>query len=260
MGGCGHCPECDTGQQQVCRNQFQPGFTHWGSFAEYVAVDYADTNLVPIPESMDFDTAASLGCRFATAFRAVTAQGQIQPGQWVAVHGCGGVGLSAIMIASAMGAQCIAVDIQPAQLQLAAECGAEHCINAYEVDVIDNIKSLTQGGAHVSLDALGSATTSFNSIACLRTQGRHVQVGLLAGKDYRPQLPMELVIAKELQIVGSHGLQAHAYGPMMRMIESGKLNPKRLIHQKLNMHDAIDALIGMDTQAQHGVTLIDIKA
>ncbi|MEO1233868.1 MAG: alcohol dehydrogenase catalytic domain-containing protein, partial [Myxococcota bacterium] len=102
VGGCGACPECHAGHQQVCHHQFQPGFTHWGSFAEYVALHHADLNLVALPEDMSFATAASLGCRFATSFRAVIDQGAVTAGQWVAVHGCGGVGLSAIMIARAV--------------------------------------------------------------------------------------------------------------------------------------------------------------
>src|SRR6476469_10047231 len=109
--GCGTCEQCLWGNHQVCDRQFQPGFTHWGAFAEYVAVDHADTNLVRLPEEMDFVRAASLGCRFITSFRAVVDQGKVAAGQFVAVHGCGGVGLSAIMIAKAFGANVVAVDI-----------------------------------------------------------------------------------------------------------------------------------------------------
>jgi alcohol dehydrogenase len=90
VSGCGRCGECRSGNQQVCEAQFQPGFTHWGSFAEYVAIDFADQNLVHLPGSMDFVTAASLGCRFATSFRAIADQARVQGGEWVAVHGCGG--------------------------------------------------------------------------------------------------------------------------------------------------------------------------
>jgi len=94
VGGCGNCPECHAGHQQVCDHQFQPGFTHWGSFAEFVSIHRADLNLVALPESLDFVTAASLGCRVVTSFRAVVDQGRVSGGEWVAVHGCGGVGLS----------------------------------------------------------------------------------------------------------------------------------------------------------------------
>ncbi|MCW2606757.1 MAG: Alcohol dehydrogenase GroES domain protein, partial [Frankiales bacterium] len=101
---CGRCPQCAAGEHQVCPHQTQPGFTHWGSYAELVALEAADVNLVALPEQVDATTAASLGCRYATAFRAVVQQGRVRPGEWVAVHGCGGVGLGAVQVAVAAGA------------------------------------------------------------------------------------------------------------------------------------------------------------
>ena len=92
--GCGRCELCRTGNSQVCPDQEQPGFTLPGSFAEQVAVPRADANVVGLPDAVSFVAAASLGCRFATAYRAVVAHGRVAADQWVAVHGCGGVGLS----------------------------------------------------------------------------------------------------------------------------------------------------------------------
>jgi len=255
---CGSCPQCESGNHQICDNQTQPGFTHWGSYAEYVAIDYADTNLVALPDDIDYRTAASLGCRFATSFRAVSAQAEVKAGEWIAVHGCGGVGLSAIMIANAMDARVIAIDVDGEALALATEVGAGFTINARSsASVIDELVELTDGGAHASLDAFGSAETSFNSIACLRKRGRHVQVGLLAGDDYRPRLPMELVIAKELEIVGSHGLQAHEYPRMLAMISAGRLSPAKLIRQTVDLEHAAAALGRPDSLHVAGVTVID---
>ncbi|MFQ5420226.1 MAG: zinc-dependent alcohol dehydrogenase family protein, partial [Anaerolineae bacterium] len=199
--GCGQCPQCHSGNHQVCDDQFQPGFTHWGSFAEYVAIARADVNLVRLPDEMGFVTAASLGCRFITAFRAVVDQGRVSAGQWLAVHGCGGVGLSAIMIAQALGANVVAVDIAEDKLALARELGAATAVNAAaEADVVGKIRELTGGGVHVSLDALGSPATCFNSIANLRKRGRHIQVGLMAGDDRQTAVPLDQVIAHELEI------------------------------------------------------------
>ena len=182
--GCGSCAECRAGHQQVCADQLQPGFTQWGSFAEYVSLPRADGNLVALPGTLDFTTAASLGCRFATSFRAVVDQGRTSAGQWVAVHGCGGVGLSAIMIASAVGANVVAIDVTEDKLRLARSLGASATVNGAEVaNVPAAVIEITGGGAHVSLDALGHPTTCFNSVANLRKRGRHVQVGLmLAGE------------------------------------------------------------------------------
>lgn len=257
VGGCGSCPECHAGHQQVCHNQFQPGFTHWGSFAEYVGIHQADLNLVPLPESMGFATAASLGCRFATSFRAVVDQGKVSAGQWVAVHGCGGVGLSAVMIANAVGANVIAIDIDDEKLALAKALGAVAAINGASVaDVPEAVIELTKGGAHVSLDALGHPVTCFNSIMNLRPRGKHVQVGLMLADHATPQVPMSKVIGQELEILGSHGMQAHRYGAMLDMVKSGKLDPARLVGDKISLTEAPEALMNMDKFQSVGATVI----
>ncbi len=255
--GCGDCPQCHSGNHQVCDHQFQPGFSAWGSFAEYVALDYADTNLVALPDEIDFATAASLGCRFVTSFRAIVDQGRVSPGDFVAVHGCGGVGLSAIMIANAMGAHVVAVDIDESSLQLAKTVGARHTINAQDSnDVAAAIRDLTDGGAHVSLDALGHPQTCFNSIDSLRKRGRHVQVGLMLADQAHPPVPMDRVISHELEIVGSHGMQAHRYDAMMAMIQSGRLTPEQLVGREISLAESIEVLTTMDQFKTTGVTVV----
>ena len=232
--------------------------THWGSFAEYVSLHQADLNVVALPETMAFETAASLGCRFVTSFRAVVDQGRVGAGEFVAVHGCGGVGLSAVMIASALAARVIAVDISPDALALAKTCGAEFLLDARGgVDAVEAISELSSGGAHVSLDALGSGETCRNSILSLRPRGRHVQVGLLAGGEADPSLPMGVVIAKELELVGSHGMQAHRYGAMFEMIARGALRPELLVGRTIGLDEAGAALTAMDAFAVAGVTVIN---
>jgi len=256
--GCGNCPQCHSGNHQVCDHQSQPGFTHWGSFAEYVALDYADTNLVRLPEEINDVTAATLGCRFITSFRAIVHQGKVSEGQFVAVHGCGGVGLSAIMIANAMGAKVIAVDINREQLALAESLGAIVTIDATDnPNVVQEIKDITKGGAHVSLDALGSQVTCFNSIANLRKRGKHIQVGLMTGDHKHPKVPMDLVIANELEIIGSHGMQAFKYAEMLDMILEGKLHPEKLIARMITLEEAVTALPEMNTFEKAGVTVIN---
>ncbi len=257
VSGCGRCGECRSGNQQVCEAQFQPGFTHWGSFAEYVALDFADQNLVHLPESMDFTTAASLGCRFATSFRAIADQAKVKGGEWVAVHGCGGVGLSAIMIAAALGAQPIAIDIAEDKLAFAKTLGAVATINGREVqDVAAAVKDITGGGAHVSIDALGNPVTCFNSIKNLRRRGRHVQVGLMLGDQATPQIPMAQVIGHELEVYGSHGMQAWRYDAMLAMIADGKLKPQQLIGREISLAEAIPALTAMDRATDLGISVI----
>jgi alcohol dehydrogenase len=242
----------------VCDKQFQPGFTAWGSFAELVEIKYADINLVKLPDEIDFITAASLGCRFITSFRAVIDQGKISAGEWLAVHGCGGVGLSAVIIGEAAGAKVIAIDIDDKKLELAERLGAVITVNSKKEKITSEIiKQATNRGAHVSIDALGSQETCFNSVACLRKRGKHIQVGLMTGDHQHPKVPMDKVIAHELEIIGSHGMQAFRYVEMFKMIKSGKLKPELLVGKTIPLDEAPHALMNMDKFENTGVTVIN---
>jgi D-arabinose 1-dehydrogenase-like Zn-dependent alcohol dehydrogenase len=249
VNACGNCPTCAQGDHQICDRQRQPGFTHWGAFAELVALDWADVNLVALPEDMDFGAAASLGCRFATAWRAVLQVGRVQAGEWVAVHGCGGVGLSAIMIAAAAGARVVAVDVAPGALELAREAGAELAVQAGA-----DVRELTGGGAHLSLDAIGHPAAVAASVLGLRKRGRHVQVGLLPDGA---EVPMGAVVARELELHGSHGLAAHAYPAMLDLVATGRLDPARLITRRIGLDEVPEALAAMSTASPAGVTVIN---
>ncbi|MFE9217376.1 zinc-dependent alcohol dehydrogenase family protein [Streptomyces lavendulae] len=256
---CGTCADCAAGEHQVCARQTQPGFTHWGSFAEYVALDHADVNLVAVPAELSYATAAALGCRFATAFRAVVARGRVAAGEWVAVHGCGGVGLSAVMIAAAAGARVVAVDTAPAARELALSFGAAHALDpraAGPGGAAGEVRELTGGGAHLSLDALGSPATASASVAGLRRRGRHVQVGLLPAESGPQALPMDRVIGWELELLGSHGMAAHAYPPMLELVRSGALRPDLLVTRSLPLSGAPAALAAMGSAPGSGVTVI----
>ncbi len=258
--GCGSCEYCLAGEAQVCPNQTQPGFTGPGSFAELVAIHAADTNLVRLPDEVDFVTAASLGCRFATAFRALTAHGRVTRGDWLAVHGCGGVGLSAVMVGAALGAHVVAVDVNPAALERAIDLGADAVVDAREVDdVTEQVRAITGGGANVSIDALGSPATAAASVCCLRPRGRHVQVGLLLGPDSTPRLPMDQVVAKELAIYGSHGMAAADYPAMLDLLADGTLRPDRLVGEVIGLDRAGAALAAMEgPSVRAGMTVIEI--
>lgn len=256
--GCGTCVQCVTGNSHICDNYSQPGFTHWGAFAQFVEIRHADVNLVSLPDSIDSVTAASLGCRFATSYRAVVTQGEVSAEDIVAVHGCGGVGLSAVMIAASLRARVIAVDVSEAQLAKAAECGAHIVVNALDCEDLPlTVRELSHGGASVSIDALGSKETCYNSVSCLRKQGRHVQIGLTLGDDANPRVPMSAVIANELSIVGSHGMPAVDYPGMLQSIESGQLDPAKLVGERLNLEEACDRLTTMNDFNNVGATVID---
>ena len=255
--GCGRCEWCLAGAAQVCPAQQQPGFTHWGSFAEHVALHAADTNLVAIPDEVDFATAASLGCRFATAYRALVGRARVTDGEWVTVVGSGGVGLSVVMIARALGARVVAVDRNPEALAVATALGAEHTLLADGSDIPAAVAELTGGGSHVAVDAVGSEQTCADSILSLRRRGRQVQVGLLPPVAGHPRVPMARVIAWELDLLGSHGMAATDYPAMMQLIQQGLLQPQRLVERTIGLDEAAALLPRFDHSPVAGMTIVD---
>ena len=260
VNGCGTCQYCARGNAQVCPTQTQPGFTHWGSYAQYVAIENADFNLIALPDAISFSTAAALGCRFATAFRGLTARARVQPQEWVAIYGCGGVGQSAIMIAKALGARVIAIDISPTALAKAIQLGADITINSSTSDALAQIRAATGDGADVSIDALGSQSTSTQSILSLRRRGRHLQLGLLLTPDGLTPEPMARVIAYELDLLGSHGMAAADYPQMLAMVAAGALRPDQLVALTVGLADGIQALKAMSEPsgaAVGGIIIID---
>ncbi len=255
--GCGRCEWCRAGAAHVCPHQQQPGVDHWGSFAEYVALDAADTNLVAIPEGVAFPAAATLGCRFATAYRGLVSRARVTHGEWVTVVGAGGVGLSTIMIARALGARVVAVDRNQEALAAAAELGAEHLVHADGTDIAAAVGDLTGGGSHVAVDAVGSEQTCTDAILSLRRRGRHVQIGLLPPVDGHPRVPMARVIGWELDLLGSHGMAAADYPGMIALIEQGSLQPQRLIERTIGLREAAVLLPGLDQARVAGITMVD---
>jgi D-arabinose 1-dehydrogenase-like Zn-dependent alcohol dehydrogenase len=255
--GCGRCEWCRAGDAQVCPHQQQPGFSTWGSFAEYVALHAADANLVAVPAHVDFSTAAALGCRFATAYRAVVARARVTGGEWVTVVGAGGVGLSTVMIARALGARVIAVDRNPEALAVAADLGAEQTVLADGTDIPAAVADLTGGGGHVAIDAVGSEQTCADAILSLRRRGRHVQIGLLPPVGGHPRVPMERVIGWELDVFGSHGMAAADYPGMMALIERGSLQPQRLIERTVGLDEVAAMLPGFDRATVAGMTIVE---
>ena len=256
--GCGHCGSCVGGETQLCEHGFFPGFSAWGSFAERIAVPHADLNLVTLPDGLEFTVAAALGCRFMTAWSAVHVHGQVAPGDWVVVHGCGGVGQAATMIAAAAGAGVIAVDLDPAKLATAQRLGAVHGLDAGGDDVAAEVRELTGGGAHASIDAIGSPAAIATSLRSLRPRGTHVQIGLLFGADASPAIPMDLVYARELRIAGTLGMAVRHYPGLLRTITSGAIDPRPLITKTIGLDGISDELALMTDFGQTGVTVAEL--
>ncbi len=257
---CGDCPECASGNGQVCRNQTQPGFTHWGSYAELVALHNADVNLIALPGDLDAGAAALLGCRFATSYRGLVHQARLAAGETLVVIGCGGVGLSAVMIGQALGATVIAVDISDAALAAASRVGAAHTVDSAglsESEVVARIREIAPDGADVTVEALGRESTVGIAIRSLAIRGRHVQIGLL---PQDPKVPLGVVIARELTVLGSHGMPAHDYSELLALVASGRLRPQDLISTRITLDEAPAALAAMSAATPAaGVTLIEVS-
>ncbi|MGO1119746.1 zinc-dependent alcohol dehydrogenase family protein [Rhodovibrionaceae bacterium A322] len=259
--GCGQCHQCRQGRLNICDDGITPGFSTWGSAAEQVAVHHADVNLAHLPEEIDYVTAASLGCRYITAFRAVVDQGRLRGSDRVVVHGCGGLGLACVQIAASLGAEVIAVDISPAALELASKLGASHLFNARDYDSTGEelgaaIRAMTQGGAELSLDALGSGITCRNSLLSLGKRGRHVQIGLLAGEGGTAELPVEWMIGRELEFLGSRGMPAWRYERLFDLIGRGILNPAALIEREVSLEEAAGEYEAMGQFSKAGIAVI----
>jgi D-arabinose 1-dehydrogenase-like Zn-dependent alcohol dehydrogenase len=250
--GCGVCEDCRTGHSNHCLG---PGM---GGYARYGVLSHADFNCAPLPDEIDFVEASSMGCRYVTAFHGILDQGQVKADETVVVYGCGGVGLSAVQIASALGARVIAVDLDDRKLELAKKAGATEVINGKKSDPIKSVMDLTHGGADVSVDALGIAATCRNAVLSLRKRGRHVQIGLTTqGEKGEVALPIDQIVFKELQITGSLAIQSFRYPALLSMVERGRLKPRVLITETIPLEEAFGVIEQMSKFENVGISVIN---
>jgi D-arabinose 1-dehydrogenase-like Zn-dependent alcohol dehydrogenase len=229
-----------------------------GGYARYAVLSHADFNCAPLPDKIDFVEASSMGCRYVTAFHGILDQGQVRADETVVVYGCGGVGLSAIQIATALGARVIAVDLDDRKLELAKQAGAAEVINGKKTDPVKAVMDLTRGGADVSVDALGIAATCRNAVLSLRKRGRHVQIGLTTqGEKGEVALPIDQIVFKEIQFTGSLAIQSFRYPALLSMIERGRLAPRKLVTETIPLEKAFGVLDQMSKFENVGISVID---
>ena len=253
---CGQCPACASGNQTTCPTQVIPGFTHPGAFAERIAVPRADVNLAALPETMDPALAAALGCRVTTAWHGLTGRAGLRAGEWCAIFGTGGVGLSAMLLARALGARTVVVDVVADKLAHAKAHGADAVVNAAETDPAEAIRAITGGGADLAVEALGIAETTVNALKSLRKLGRMVQIGMPAGKHTQMTLPMDAVYSGQLAIFGTRGMPAWRYPSLLSLIEAGRVDLSPLIARRVALSDASSELAAFDRPAPPGVAVI----
>jgi alcohol dehydrogenase len=245
--GEGRCPQCRNGHGNVCEDGIALGFepAGQGAFADRVAVPYADYNLTTLPDGVSASSMAALGCRYMSAYHALAHRADLTPGDSVAVHGCGGVGLSAVQIARALGATVLAVDVREAALEKARELGAHETVNG-EGDVVEEIHELTDGGAAVSIDALGIEETCRNSVACLARRGQHLQIGLTTEAERGEiPLPTDAMVGREIDFLGARGMPPTRYDELLRLVESGAIDPGALVTDVVPLEAVPDRIAAM---------------
>ena len=257
--GDGTCHQCRNGHGNVCIDGYALGFeeTVPGAFAEQIHVPHAAFNLTRLPDEVTMDAAAALGCRYVTAFHALAHRVSLTGGEWVAVHGCGGLGLAAVQIASALGAGVVAVDVRDAPLSMAGDVGADATVRADEESVPDAIDDVTNGGAHVSIDALGRAETCRNSLASLRARGTHVQLGLTTDAERGEfALPIDQVTRWDVSFLGSRGMPPSRYDELLRLVQSGRVDPGALVTNRVALSDVSNRLAAMTEYETHGIEVV----
>ena len=257
--GCGICSDCQTGNSTICDNQETIGFTVSGGFAQFVEIYFADFNLVRLPCSLGFETAAAMGCRVTTAFRALTDRACLLPGEWLAVYGCGGIGTSAILIAKALGAKVIGIDINTLALEKARNLGADIVLDSAKFpNIWQEVRELTNGGVHVSLDALGIEETFQNSIRSLRKLGRHIQVGMPTGNNANVSLALlDLIYSRQLKVIGTRGMASSGFSSLLTMIDEGSVKIDSLISKNLKLSQVSEALSQFGKRSEAGITIIN---
>ena len=257
---CGHCSNCWSGDSHLCSDGLSLGFTDElpGAFASEFAIPNADFNAVNLPDGMTAIEMAGLGCRFATSFHALAHKADVHAGDWLAVHGCGGIGLSTINIGAALGATVVAVDLNKDALDLAKQVGATATVQANDVDnVPETIKEITDGGADISVDALGIATTCRNSIECLSKLGRHIQIGMTTDEEGGEiSLPVDIMVNAEQEFVGVKGMPPSRYPELFHMIADDKLDPAELVTSVVGLEDVSNQLASMNNYDTLGIEVV----
>ena len=267
---CGECRACKRGRPWYCFNTFNATqkmtLTDGTELTPALGVGaFADKTLVhqgqctKVDDEADAAVAGLLGCGVMAGIGAAINTGNVGRGDSVAVFGCGGVGLSIIMIAVARGARVVAVDVAPGALAMAESLGADAAIrSASGFDLAGALRELLPTGVDATFDALGSIDTCRTAVESLRPRGRHVQVGLLPPAEVgdRASVPMHRVIGLELSIRGSHGMSARSYPEMLSLMAQGHLDPSRLITRMLTLDEAPAALQTMASNPHPGVSVI----
>jgi 6-hydroxycyclohex-1-ene-1-carbonyl-CoA dehydrogenase len=234
---CGNCRLCRTGRENVCANLRMVGNHLNGGFAEFVAVPSRD--LVILPEDLPLAESAVIADALSTPYHAVVNRARVQPGEWVVLVGCGGLGTSALQFARLAGAHVIAVDVQPERLERARALGAAETLNARESDVPKAVRKLTHGGADVALELVGSPETFTTTVSSLRRGGRACVVGY---SHHSAPLPLGRLMFFEQEILGSLGCRPADYPVIVELVRRGRVRLEPIVTGRVGLEGIPEAL------------------
>jgi propanol-preferring alcohol dehydrogenase len=225
LATCGECAYCHQGREQFCASGRMIGKHRDGGFAEHIVMPAR--SVFPLPDEIPFTQGAILMCSSSTALHALR-QARLQPGESVAVFGVGGLGVSAVQLAAAMGAdEVFAVDIKPGKLALAESFGATS-INAAEQEPVATIASLTGGrGVDVALELIGLPLTMRQAVRSLAVGGRAALAGITPGNF--EVAPYAELINKEAEIIGVSDHLARELPQLLRWTRQGKLSLAKVV-------------------------------
>lgn len=226
---CGRCAQCRRGRENICERMVMFGNHVDGAYAEYVAAPAKD--VFRLPEAIPLEEAAIIADAMSTPFHAVTVRGRVQPGEWVVVVGCGGVGLNLVQIAAFVGGRVVAVDVVEEKLALARALGAEHTVPARAVESVPKaVRRLTDGGADVAFEAVGTPATITLAYDSVRRGGRMVLVGY---SDRPAEISAARMMFFEMEILGSLGCRPVDYPRLIALVAAGRLQLAPLISHRL---------------------------
>ena len=240
---CGECVYCHRGSEQFCQSGSMIGKYRDGGYAEYICIPAR--SVFSLPDAVPFEQGAILMCSSATSLHAIN-KSRLKPGESVAIFGVGGLGLSAVQLAQAYGAEVVlAVDINPDKLETAQHFGAVP-VNAREVDPVAEIKRLTGGrGVDVALELIGLPLTMQQAVQSLAVLGRAAIAGL-TDKTFEIA-PYQEVINKEVELIGVADHLAQEIPQLLAWAGSGKLDLSGVISQTIPLeaeliNDVLDQL------------------
>jgi propanol-preferring alcohol dehydrogenase len=229
MVTCGHCEYCNTGHEQFCTSGAMIGKYRDGGYAEYIAVPAR--SVFALPDEVSYEAGAIMMCSSATAFHALQ-KARLKAGETVAVFGVGGLGMSAVQLARALGAlKVFAIDINPERLALASQFGALP-INAAQVNAVDQIRHATDGrGVDVAVELIGLPLTMHQAVQSLAIQGR----AALAGITQKPfeVTPYYELINREAEIIGVSDHLASEIPLLLELARLGKLDLAQVVTRSI---------------------------